>query len=769
MKDLYAVLGCDISDGIDAIKRKYRQKALQCHPDKVDHADSQSHEAFVELNEAYEILGNFQLREKYDEEYARNRSQTSVGRGAPHSNDELVNLRGDDEVDEENSEEDMYDSSVTTFLDGFLRTTRKPSLSDPLLDEFLLHHEEVERRKKKMAAMWDDLFKDKRHIKENTHVSMPPRNLSVLDGDTTSSSRSSIRPCSRQIHTPSSRHHIANMQAIPRARTAPELQSSQHPSSSSRPTSSSVVPPVRANQPQPLLNVKELVGNRQHSQPPLSAHRRHSSSFGSTTPNAYQHIGTPASRSVSQQFCPTAFAVFGQNGHATTSLISSSSSNSRATTTIDEILPITPDFSPFHLSGRGRHTTNSSTNNAPLLRPPSSSKHPDGQRETRNFFFVSSSGGGGVFELDTPTTNAVVHQTANMMNMNSPECDMDDDTTPHDVKSNRAATPTTTPTPLFRRSTTKQQKSVVNAIVRPQQQQLCTAANTQILCTTLTVAVDDDDEPSTDNNTTTCPSPPSPPLEEQSMTSTTIQTQPPHSHQADADPILLPTRQKTTSMISHNNSNTNISPSSLLHPSSDIANEKGRGRVIFPRPRSSSDAEVVGKQPTPSSSSSTTITTFSATAATPAAQNMDDTTMNAVGVMPFSFPQMPLGNSHQSPNCSISKSAVARASMDTVVMRMQKLKQFRNNRTISIPQSTNPSSYDPFLGNFCTMPNIQHLRLQGNSWPLSHGASRSKQPAKEHRSAAGKSPVKPHIGFLPTHHRPCMVPSSPTSIINKCV
>jgi curved DNA-binding protein len=65
-KDYYKILGVDRKAEEKEIKRAYRQLALKYHPDK-NPGDKQAEERFKEINEAYEVLGDPQKREKYDQ------------------------------------------------------------------------------------------------------------------------------------------------------------------------------------------------------------------------------------------------------------------------------------------------------------------------------------------------------------------------------------------------------------------------------------------------------------------------------------------------------------------------------------------------------------------------------------------------------------------------------------------------------------------------------------------------------------------------------
>jgi molecular chaperone DnaJ len=63
-RDYYDVLGVDRNASPDAIKKAFRRKARELHPD-VNNA-SDAHERFQEVNEAYQVLSDSQKRAAYD-------------------------------------------------------------------------------------------------------------------------------------------------------------------------------------------------------------------------------------------------------------------------------------------------------------------------------------------------------------------------------------------------------------------------------------------------------------------------------------------------------------------------------------------------------------------------------------------------------------------------------------------------------------------------------------------------------------------------------
>ena len=64
-KDYYKILGVDRNASDAEIKREYRKLARQLHPD-VNPGDQEAEKRFKEINEAYQVLGDKEKREKYD-------------------------------------------------------------------------------------------------------------------------------------------------------------------------------------------------------------------------------------------------------------------------------------------------------------------------------------------------------------------------------------------------------------------------------------------------------------------------------------------------------------------------------------------------------------------------------------------------------------------------------------------------------------------------------------------------------------------------------
>lgn len=64
MKDYYAILGVSPSASESQIKKAFRTLAVRYHPDKNSSADAKP--VFLEINEAYDVLGDVEKRRAYD-------------------------------------------------------------------------------------------------------------------------------------------------------------------------------------------------------------------------------------------------------------------------------------------------------------------------------------------------------------------------------------------------------------------------------------------------------------------------------------------------------------------------------------------------------------------------------------------------------------------------------------------------------------------------------------------------------------------------------
>ena len=77
-KDFYSTLGVDKKASADEIKKAYRQKAMQYHPDK-NPGNKESEAKFKEVAEAYSVLSDVEKRSNYDQmghnNYTQNASQ----------------------------------------------------------------------------------------------------------------------------------------------------------------------------------------------------------------------------------------------------------------------------------------------------------------------------------------------------------------------------------------------------------------------------------------------------------------------------------------------------------------------------------------------------------------------------------------------------------------------------------------------------------------------------------------------------------------------
>lgn len=94
-KDYYSVLGVDRNATEDQIKKAYRKKAMQFHPDK-NPGDAEAEAKFKEAAEAYEVLGDAQKKQNYDRfGSAGGPSGNPFGGGHGFSMDDIFSQFGD--------------------------------------------------------------------------------------------------------------------------------------------------------------------------------------------------------------------------------------------------------------------------------------------------------------------------------------------------------------------------------------------------------------------------------------------------------------------------------------------------------------------------------------------------------------------------------------------------------------------------------------------------------------------------------------------------
>ncbi|MGG7034606.1 MAG: molecular chaperone DnaJ [Flavobacterium sp.] len=95
-KDFYEILGISKSADAAAIKKAYRKKAIEYHPDK-NPGDKEAEEKFKEAAEAYEVLSDPQKKAKYDQ-FGHQAFDGSGGFGGGHGGmnmDDIFSQFGD--------------------------------------------------------------------------------------------------------------------------------------------------------------------------------------------------------------------------------------------------------------------------------------------------------------------------------------------------------------------------------------------------------------------------------------------------------------------------------------------------------------------------------------------------------------------------------------------------------------------------------------------------------------------------------------------------
>lgn len=110
LKDYYAILGVSKSATLEEIKKAFRTKAKQYHPDVCKLPDA--HERFIEIGEAYEILRDPNTRREYDELIMSAKSRTRNN----YSDFETTRQRA--QAQAENCADMTLEEALTTLL-GF--------------------------------------------------------------------------------------------------------------------------------------------------------------------------------------------------------------------------------------------------------------------------------------------------------------------------------------------------------------------------------------------------------------------------------------------------------------------------------------------------------------------------------------------------------------------------------------------------------------------------------------------------------------------------
>lgn len=93
-RDYYEILGVAKSATADEIKKAYRKKAIQFHPDK-NPGDKEAEEKFKEAAEAYEVLSDDQKRQRYDQFGHAGMGNNGGGFGGGMNMDDIFSHFGD--------------------------------------------------------------------------------------------------------------------------------------------------------------------------------------------------------------------------------------------------------------------------------------------------------------------------------------------------------------------------------------------------------------------------------------------------------------------------------------------------------------------------------------------------------------------------------------------------------------------------------------------------------------------------------------------------
>lgn len=109
VKDFYQILGIEKDSSTEEIKKAYRRLAKNYHPDsQPNNHNSNNHEKFKEITEAYKVLSDPEKRKKYDQ-------MTAIGNGVSGFYQPFNQDVGEEEVHLE--EEAVWEDVVDTVFD----------------------------------------------------------------------------------------------------------------------------------------------------------------------------------------------------------------------------------------------------------------------------------------------------------------------------------------------------------------------------------------------------------------------------------------------------------------------------------------------------------------------------------------------------------------------------------------------------------------------------------------------------------------------------
>lgn len=119
--DYYSILGIAPTATPDEIKRAYRQKAMQCHPDR-----GGSHARMLDINEAFRILSDPVLRKEYDNARA-------------HPNDRAIQVSVATHSRQAREQAQSYPrqwSAFENWMDGFTRDVHAARYGEKVIPGF---------------------------------------------------------------------------------------------------------------------------------------------------------------------------------------------------------------------------------------------------------------------------------------------------------------------------------------------------------------------------------------------------------------------------------------------------------------------------------------------------------------------------------------------------------------------------------------------------------------------------------------------------------
>lgn len=118
--DYYHILGVNPSADLETIKKAFRRKVMECHPDR-----GGSHEQMILVNQAWEILSNPEFRQHYDT--ARNQAESLAAQKTAEADAQTARQRAENYPRQWKDVEPWLNDILKDFVNAKYGSSKLPS------------------------------------------------------------------------------------------------------------------------------------------------------------------------------------------------------------------------------------------------------------------------------------------------------------------------------------------------------------------------------------------------------------------------------------------------------------------------------------------------------------------------------------------------------------------------------------------------------------------------------------------------------------------